>query len=84
MKFFKRNQPTDSASESEPAAAEKPSGGFYTRLKSGLGRTGDQLASGLGDLFLGAKTLDRDLLDAVETELVMADVGIRRATLLTS
>jgi fused signal recognition particle receptor len=76
MKFFKRNQPTDSASESEPAAAEKPSGGFYTRLKSGLGRTGDQLASGLGDLFLGAKTLDRDLLDAVETELVMADVGI--------
>ncbi|EED34773.1 signal recognition particle-docking protein FtsY [Luminiphilus syltensis NOR5-1B] len=50
--------------------------GFYTRLKRGLGRTGSQFAEGLGNLFLGKKALDADLLEALEAQLLQSDLGI--------
>ena len=50
--------------------------GFYARLKRGLSRTGNQLAVGLGDLFLGKKAIDDDLLEDLEAQLLMSDVGI--------
>ena len=34
------------------------------------------LSQGLGDLILGKKELDADLLEDIETQLIMADVGI--------
>ena len=49
---------------------------FYGRLKQGLSRTGGQLASGLGQLFLGKKVIDDDLLEDLESQLLMADIGI--------
>jgi fused signal recognition particle receptor len=52
------------------------SGGFYARLKRGLSRTSGQLASGLGNLLLGKKAIDDDLLEELEAQLLMADVGI--------
>lgn len=42
------------------------------RMRRALARTGD----GLGNLFLGAKTIDEALLEELETLLLMADVGI--------
>lgn len=59
-------------SDVEPEAAS----GFYTRLRRGLSRTGNQLAAGLGDLFLGKKAIDDDLLEDLEAQLLMSDVGI--------
>ncbi len=50
--------------------------GFYARLKRGLSRTGSQLASGLGDLFLGKKVIDDELLEELEAQLLMSDVGV--------
>ncbi|MDP5069286.1 MAG: signal recognition particle-docking protein FtsY [Congregibacter sp.] len=50
--------------------------GFFGRLKRGLGRTSDSLAAGFGNLFLGRKTIDADLLEELESQLLMADVGI--------
>jgi fused signal recognition particle receptor len=41
-------------------------------MRRALARTGD----GLGNLFLGAKTIDEALLEELETLLLMADVGI--------
>lgn len=49
---------------------------FFDRLKSGLKRTRGQFAEGIGDLFLGKKAIDDDLLEELETLLLMADVGI--------
>ncbi len=46
--------------------------GYFSRLKAGLSKTG----AGFGNLFLGKKTLDDDLLEDLETALLMADVGI--------
>ena len=42
------------------------------RMRRALARTGD----GLGNLFLGAKTIDEALLEELETLLLMADVGV--------
>jgi fused signal recognition particle receptor len=45
---------------------------FMQRMRKALSRTG----SDLGNLFLGAKEIDQDLLEELETLLLMADVGI--------
>jgi fused signal recognition particle receptor len=50
--------------------------GFFTRLRRGLGRTSDTLVEGLGNLFLGRKEIDGDLLEELESRLLMADVGV--------
>jgi len=68
----------------QPLTQSKPSattgGGFYARLKRGLSRTGNQFAATLGDLFLGKKTLDADLMEALESQLLMSDLGIDATT----
>ncbi|HKM15235.1 MAG TPA: signal recognition particle-docking protein FtsY [Marinospirillum sp.] len=46
--------------------------GLFARLKQGLARTG----SGLADLFLGSRKIDDELLEELETRLLMADVGM--------
>ncbi|MEH6635019.1 MAG: signal recognition particle-docking protein FtsY [Halioglobus sp.] len=50
--------------------------GFFSRLRHGLGRTSDNLVQGLGNLFLGRKEIDADLLEELESRLLLADVGV--------
>nr|WP_239017347.1 signal recognition particle-docking protein FtsY [Seongchinamella sediminis] len=57
-----------------PADSDKP--GFFSRLRRGLGKTSDNLVQGLGNLFLGRKEIDADLLEELESRLLMADVGV--------
>ncbi|WP_415906383.1 signal recognition particle-docking protein FtsY [Neptuniibacter sp. QD72_48] len=65
-----------------PAPVEKPveekqeKKGFFSRIKSGLSKTKANLTEQLGNLFLGAKEIDDDLLEEIETLLLMADVGV--------
>jgi len=60
-----------------PVEQEEPaSQGFFSRIKSGLSRTRGNLAGGLGTLLLGKKEIDDDLLEEIETQLLMADVGV--------
>lgn len=66
--------------ERQAAAAEENKGGFFARIKSGLSRTKANLTEQLGDLFLGAKEIDEDLLEEIETTLLMADVGVEATT----
>jgi len=54
--------------------------GIFSRLKTGLSKTGSSLTEGLGNLFLGDKKIDEDVLDELETRLLMADVGIESTT----
>jgi fused signal recognition particle receptor len=46
------------------------------QLKSGLSKTRHGLTDGMADLVLGKKVIDDDLLEELETRLLMADVGI--------
>jgi fused signal recognition particle receptor len=50
--------------------------GFFHRIKTGLTRTRTNFAEGLGNLFLGQKEIDENLLEEIETRLLMSDVGV--------
>ncbi len=50
--------------------------GFFSRLRRGLGRTSDNLVQGMGTLFLGRKEIDAELLEELESRLLLADVGV--------
>lgn len=49
---------------------------LFARMVSGLNRTRGQLSGGLGDLLLGKKEINEDLLEEIETQLLTADIGI--------
>ncbi len=57
-----------------PAPAEKKPG-FFARLKQGLSKTEPDLGNGLASLFL-RKKIDEELYEELETQLLMADVGV--------
>ena len=46
------------------------------RIRQGLGKTRNNLTTGLSTLLRGGKTIDEDLLEEIEAQLIMADVGI--------
>jgi len=61
-----------------PQSADDESSGFFTRLRRGLGRTSGTLVQGLGTLFLGRKEIDEELIEELESRLLLADVGVSR------
>ncbi|UTW06195.1 signal recognition particle-docking protein FtsY [Pseudomonas benzenivorans] len=66
-----------------PVEQAKPGdnqGGWFARLKQGLSKTSASLGEGMASLFLGKKAIDDDLLDEIETRLLMADVGVEATT----
>ena len=72
-----------SAPESHQTAerpAKKP--GFFARLSQKLSKTRNNLTEGLADLFLGKKEINEEILEELETRLLMADVGINVTTQL--
>ena len=50
--------------------------GLFARLKAGLSRTRSSLTEGLSSLVLGGKQIDDELLEELETRLLVADVGV--------
>jgi fused signal recognition particle receptor len=66
---FKKNKP--------PSPAEQPQKtGLFARLKNGLARTRSGLTEGISTLVQGARQIDDDLLEELETQLLTADVGV--------
>jgi fused signal recognition particle receptor len=51
-------------------------GGLFASLRARLSRTRSTLSEGLADAILGKKEIDEDLLEDVETRLLMGDVGV--------
>ncbi len=68
--------PTEALEEVIPEPEAPSSGGLFARLKKGLSRTGSSLTEGMGALILGKKQIDDEVLEELETRLLMADVGI--------
>ncbi|MEM6708550.1 MAG: signal recognition particle-docking protein FtsY [Pseudomonadota bacterium] len=50
--------------------------GIWRRFKRGLSKTRSQLAEGVGNLILGEREIDEDVLEELETALLVTDVGI--------
>jgi len=71
-----------SGEKNDNTAAQKPRG-LFTSLKQKLSKTRATLSSGIGDILLGKKAIDDDLLEQLEDQLLMADVGIQATQKIT-
>jgi fused signal recognition particle receptor len=76
-----KKTPDDKPAEQAAATLAQPDAepekqGLFSRIKAGLSRTRSGLSNGLADLLLGKKAIDDDLLEEIETQLLMADVGV--------
>jgi fused signal recognition particle receptor len=58
-------------------------GRLFDRLRSQLGKTRSGLGGALASLALGRKTIDRDLLEQIEEQLLMADLGVGTTSAIT-
>lgn len=56
--------------------SESQSSSFFARLKTGLQKTRTQFTKGLSQLFSRDQALGREFFDELETQLIMADVGV--------
>ncbi len=70
--FNKKNSKEENTQESTQTTKK----GLFSRLKQGLSRTRENFTEGLGNLLLGKKVIDDDLLEEIETLLLTADVGV--------
>ena len=64
----------------EPESKPEAKGGFFARMRQGLSKTRNVLVEGVAELFIGKKEIDDDLLDELETQLLVADVGVEATT----
>jgi len=58
--------------------------GLFASLRQRLSKTRENLSGGLADLLLGKKQIDDQLLEELEDQLLMADVGIQATQKITS
>ena len=53
--------------------------GFFDKIKQGLAKTRDAMASTLGSVFSGFSQIDDDFYDELEESLILADLGVDTA-----
>ncbi|MGH1470414.1 MAG: signal recognition particle-docking protein FtsY [Cellvibrionaceae bacterium] len=71
--------PASDEKSKDPESKEKKKG-LFSRIKQGLSRTSSQFSEGIGSLLFGKKEIDDELLEEIETQLLVADVGIETTT----
>lgn len=54
--------------------------GFFKRVKKGLSRTRESFTKGMANILIGQKEIDDELIEDIETQLLVADVGIEATT----
>src|SRR5687767_6440360 len=64
----------------EPEEASATEGGFFSRLRTGLSRTGSQITQGLTEMVTLRRVIDETFLEEIETRLLTADVGVEATT----
>ena len=74
--------PAEAPAETVEPAVQPESGGVFSRMRQGLSKTSANLGEGMANLFLGEKEIDDELLEEMETRLLMADVGIEATTMI--
>lgn len=70
------DEPTEVEPDPALASAEESGLGVFERLRSGLSKSRGQFTEGLASIVLGKKQLDPVLLEALEEQLIMADLGL--------
>lgn len=57
-------------------SAESKKGSWFNRMKSGLSKSRKNLAEGMVNILIGGKEIDDELLEEVEDQLLVADIGV--------
>lgn len=65
--------PSSSTSEASPTPDDF---GFFSKLAGKIVRTSSSLGDGIGQILLGKKEIDDELLEDIEMQLLTADVGV--------
>ncbi|PIE47042.1 MAG: signal recognition particle-docking protein FtsY [Gammaproteobacteria bacterium] len=55
---------------------KKPTDGWFSRMKTGLTKSRKNLAEGMVNILIGGKEIDDELLEEVEDQLLVADIGV--------
>jgi fused signal recognition particle receptor len=71
--ILKRKKTPADTTENQPTPEKK---GFFKRLSQGLTKTRTRFSDSVANLILGHKTLDADLIEQIENQLITADVGV--------
>lgn len=50
--------------------------GFFSRLVAGLGKTRDNIVSGIDSIFSGFSSIDEEFYEEIEETLIMGDIGV--------
>lgn len=56
--------------------AQPEDGGFFGRMKTGLTKSRKSFTEGMVSILIGGKEIDDELLEEVETQLLVADIGV--------
>ena len=59
------------------AEEKKEKTGFFRRLVQGLGKTRDNIVSGMDSIFNGFSHIDDDFYEELEEVLIMGDLGVQ-------
>ena len=62
--------------QSDQQKEDKKRGGWFSRMKSGLSKSRKNLAEGVANILIGGKEIDDELLEEVEDQLLVADIGV--------
>ncbi|MBJ9954226.1 MULTISPECIES: signal recognition particle-docking protein FtsY [unclassified Acinetobacter] len=66
----------DSQEQQIETTEEKTKGGFFSRMKEGLSKSRKSFADGMVNILIGGKEIDDELLEEVEEQLLVADIGV--------
>jgi fused signal recognition particle receptor len=67
---------TEASTPVEQTSDSNESGSWFNRMKSGLTKSSKNLADGMVNILIGGKEIDDELLEEVETQLLVADIGV--------
>lgn len=56
--------------------SDAQAGGWFSRMKAGLSKSSKNLSEGLMNVLVGGKEIDDELLEEVEDQLLVADIGV--------
>ena len=69
-------QPTTASEDSQETEQNKKKGSWFNRMKTGLSKSRKNLAEGMVSILIGGKEIDDELLEEVEDQLLVADIGV--------
>ena len=72
------------APNDDSTVAKNGTGGMFSKITSSLGKTRTNLVQGITTLFVGKREIDDDLLEELETHLLMSDVGVEATKQIVS